>query len=120
MPRSFNGDAGPLNAITAKDSATFFDPNGDRVVGVGEVTARHAANAELFTRGTYEFETIECHSSRDFAYLSGVQRTRARLRGSDSDIDLNLRVTEVYKRSEDGWVVVHRHADRLSNGPDKA
>jgi ketosteroid isomerase-like protein len=114
-----NGDAGPLNAITAED-AVFFDPNGDRLVGVEEVTTRYAANAGLFVRGTYEFELLECHSSSEIAYLSGVQTTRAQLRGSDSDIVLTLRVTEVYKRSADGWVVAHRHADRISNAPEEA
>ena len=110
-----NGDAEPLIALTAKDTASFFDPNGDRLVGAEEVIARYTANAAMFVRGTYEFETLASHSDGDVAYISGVQTTRVQLRGGDSHIDLQLRVTEVYKRSEAGWMVVHRHADRLSN-----
>ena len=110
------GDPGPLIAITARDGATFFDPNGDRVVGAEQVVARYTVNADAFVGGTYDFQTLLSRSDGDIGYVVGLQRTTARLRGSDAEIRLHLRVTEIYQRSEGGWMIVHRHADRLPAG----
>ena len=116
-----NGDAGPLNAITGCDGmGVFFDPNGDWVVGTDAVTARFDAAAATFEHGTYEFEALACGAQGGVGYLCGIQRTVARLRGADRDLHLDLRVTEVYQRSEDRWTLVHRHADRLREGEERA
>ena len=37
----------------------------------------------------------------------------ARLVGVEGTVPVNLRVTHLYRREDDGWKLVNRHADQL-------
>ena len=51
------------------------------------------------------------------AYWVGFQRSQANMRGQDQPVPFDLRVTEVYRRENGQWKLVHRHADPLKQSP---
>lgn len=65
-----------------------------------------------FADGESTPEIIAVHSLGDVAVVVMVERQHGRV-ADLPDQDLSLRVTEVYRRSHDGWELVHRHADPL-------
>jgi ketosteroid isomerase-like protein len=52
-------------------------------------------------------------SPGDAHQLADLERQHGRL-GDLPDQDLSLGVTHVYRRSAEGWELVHRHADPLT------
>jgi ketosteroid isomerase-like protein len=59
------------------------------------------------------FDCISSYETADLAYDVGIQRFRAKLDGGDDLAPVALRVTTVFRREEDGWKIVHRHADTI-------
>lgn len=108
-----NGDAAPVLALLPKDSAaTFLGPSGESLSGsavVAETFGRHAA---LFTQGgSSRLEILQKGDGGDLGFWTGFQIVTARIRGSDRLQDMKVRVTEVFRRAEGTWKLVHRHAD---------
>lgn len=65
-----------------------------------------------FADGESTLEITAVHTFDDTAVLVAIERQHGRI-GDAPDRDLSLRITEVYRRTEDGWRLVHRHADPL-------
>ena len=69
--------------------------------------------AEPFIEGgDAELEQVEAHAWGDTVVLVMVERQHGRV-GGLPDQDWSLRVTQVFRRDGDGWLLVHRHADPL-------
>jgi hypothetical protein len=47
-------------------------------------------------------------------YWVGFQNAKARMKGKADAIPMRLRVTEILRKVDDDWRLVHRHADRLA------
>jgi ketosteroid isomerase-like protein len=111
-----NGDAGPLSALAARESdATFFGPGGGVVHGPHAVASRYVSDAPMFEQGsTTRLEILHAAASGDVGYWVGFQHAVARLRGKPEPIPMKLRVTEVFRREDGEWRLVHRHADMLA------
>jgi ketosteroid isomerase-like protein len=60
---------------------------------------------------TTSFETVSQFVGAEVAYTVEIERFKAKVGGQRETSDLALRVTCVYRREEDGWKLVHRHAD---------
>ncbi len=91
---------------------TFFHPRGPFVVGAAEVRARYDRDASSFEAGgTTRFEVLQSGASDDLAFWTGFQVAGVRMRGRDALVPMRLRVTEVFRHTESGWKLVHRHAD---------
>lgn len=57
----------------------------------------------------------------DIAYTVEIERFKAKVGGRPELSELALRVTCIYRRENDGWKLVHRHADpRVSRQPAKS
>jgi ketosteroid isomerase-like protein len=114
-----NGNPVPLGQVAAQQlPATFFGPRGDVTAGTSEVWARYERDASLFTSCTENaFETLDSATSDDIAYWVGFQRSQASMRGEDQPVRFDLRVTEIYRRENGQWKLVHRHADQLKQQP---
>ena len=63
------------------------------------------------------FETLDSAADADIGYWVGFQRSQANMRGQDQPVPFDLRVTEIYRRENDQWKLVHRHADPLKQSP---
>jgi ketosteroid isomerase-like protein len=59
-----------------------------------------------------EIELVAHGVSGDFAYTVHREHTRTNLHGEPRDYE--LRVTQVYRREDGAWKVVHRHGDNES------
>ena len=72
------------------------------------------ASAGFIQGGEAHLEHVETHAWGDTLIVAMIERQHGRVEGRP-DQDLSLRVTHVYRRTGDGWLLVHRHADPLVN-----
>ena len=62
--------------------------------------------------GWTKLEVAQTYASDRFVVLVMIKQQHAEV-GGLPDQDRSLRVTEVYRRDESEWQLVHRHADPL-------
>lgn len=115
------GDAAPLGRLVAHNSpATFFSPQGDYVQGADEVWSRYERDDAVFeSGGDSHFEILHKAVSGDMAYWVGFQRATAHMRGSEEGVPFNLRITELFRREDGEWKLIHRHADPVKSKDEK-
>lgn len=105
-----NGDAGPLAGIWANSpEVTTMHPIGGREVGWEAVRASFEGVADNAADGTIELSDQIIHRVGDLAYELGVERGRFTLAGHP--VDIEHRVTNVYRREGGTWKIVHHHTD---------
>lgn len=111
------GDPAPVASITTRVCpATFFGPRGDYNQGADEVLSTFNLGAAMFGTGSdTHFEILHMAASDSIAYWVGFQRANAQMHGSKDTIPMNLRVTEIFRREDDEWKLIHRHADLLTS-----
>ena len=95
-----------------KQDITLGNPFGGFGRGVEQVYEQLERAASYFRDGeTVGFETVTQAVGDDLAYTVEIERTRIKVGGQDETSDVAVRVTCVYRREDDGWKLVHRHAD---------
>jgi ketosteroid isomerase-like protein len=107
------GDGAPLDALVPHEGdATFFSPLGDTVSGADSVARRYLGDAEAFQEGgTTRFEVLQKGQSGDLAFWTGYQTATVRIGAVPDRQDMRMRVTEIYRRVDGVWRLIHRHAD---------
>jgi ketosteroid isomerase-like protein len=60
------------------------------------------------------FERISGYATADLAYMVEIERSRMKVGGANDMAPVSLRVTTVFRREDDGWKIVHRHADPIT------
>jgi ketosteroid isomerase-like protein len=115
------GDSEPVGKLAAgTGAATFFSPGGDFTEGAKAVAARYEKDAASFETGSEtHFEILHFDSSGDLAYWVGLQKADVRLKGKAEAVKFDLRVTEIFRRENGQWKMIHRHADSLKKEEDK-
>jgi ketosteroid isomerase-like protein len=110
------GDGEPVLALsTAREPASFFGPDGKVLRGAESVRNAYETGARQFGRdGESRLEVHQTAEAGDIAYWSGVQRAIVELGGRR--VPMDLRVTELFRREDEAWKLVHRHADILKSG----
>jgi ketosteroid isomerase-like protein len=111
-----NGDAEPrFQTWSERAPVTLFgawltakDP-----VGVREVFLRLAHSFSQATSS--DIDLIAADVSGDLAYTVHREITSTSVNGEQRDYV--LRVTQVYRRDDGAWKVVHRHADEEADSP---
>ena len=110
LNRMLDGDNAPLADVWSHDATvTTFHPIGGRQTGWDEVRGSFEGVAGLSSGGHAELRDQSVHVSGDLAYETGVERGEATLAGEHIEID--QRVTNVYRREAGGWKIVHHHTD---------
>jgi hypothetical protein len=105
-----NGDGSPY---ALPDDGTIMGAVGGYSFGGPDTTARQAAVASQWKSGTGEVELINGGATDDVAWLVMIERASVVLDPDVGEQRWDLRVTEVFRRTETGWDRVHRHADPL-------
>ena len=111
------GDPEPLGRLVARQSAaTFFGPRGGHVQGAEQVWAGYERDAAAFgADADNTLQVLDAGADGQIAYWVGYQRSSVTLAGKPTQF--NLRITEVFRREDDGWKLVHRHADPMAQPP---
>ena len=61
-----------------------------------------------------DFETYAKFATDDLGYTLEVERFETKVAGAGETSQVALRVTSVYRREDDGWRLLHRHADPIT------
>jgi ketosteroid isomerase-like protein len=104
------GDVAPRMALWSRqDPVTVL---GARLSASGwaDVEPMFRSVASWFTNARdYRFELLAAGASRDLAYTVGYEHVQADVDGESRTF--TLRATHVYRREDEEWRIVHRHAD---------
>lgn len=114
-----SGDAAPVGELLAQHApSSFFDPMGGHIEGTKKVWATHEHGAEQFhSGGENKLEILHMGASDGIAYWVGLQHATVHIGKSAKATPMSLRVTELFRREEGGWKLIHRHADMLASAP---
>ena len=112
-----NGDSAPFAQMWSKtDPVTLLGAAMTAPTGWKNVTEAQRAVASRFSNGTpLEFELIAADVKGDLAYTVGNERSSVSVDGSPARA-ATLRATQIYRRENGGWKLVHRHADPAPSG----
>lgn len=107
------GDAQSVaEMLTNRDPATFMPPHGAVIEGASTVAAAQIDGASAFGPGSSgHFEVLNSGVSGDLAFWTGRQVATMDIKGQDEPLPMILRTTEVFRRDDGQWKLVHRHAD---------
>lgn len=91
---------------------TLFNPFGGEASRYGDRRGSLMAAAGYFRNGEARIELVDAQASGDLLVLVMVERQHGEV-GGLPDQEWALRVTQVYRRADGAWRLVHRHADPL-------
>jgi len=110
LNRMANGDAGALAEVWSHGAeVTTMHPIGGREVGWDKVRDSFQQVAQIASEGHIRLEDQLIRVTGDLALELGAERGRARFAGQP--VDLDHRVTNVYRREAGAWKVLHHHTD---------
>ena len=117
LDRYVKGDPGPVTELVSRrDDVTLANPLGPPRLGPADVNEAIAAGAAMLADGSVRwFEEVSRYSTPDLGYIVQIERTQARLPGSDDIAPIALRVTMIFRREGDAWKIAHRHADPITS-----
>jgi ketosteroid isomerase-like protein len=102
-----------LEVVMLSDDFTLMQPFGGPTSHGFDTSPEHlAALASKFRNGDAMLELEASYATEDMVVLAYVERQRGEVHGLP-DQDWSLRVTQVFRREEGEWRLVHRHADPL-------
>jgi len=110
LNRMANGDADSMTDIWSHNATvTALHPVGGRSVGWDEVRESFNQVAQIASDGRIKLEDQTIHVTGDLAYELGVECGQAKFSGQQ--VNLDHRVTNIYRREADSWKIVHHHTD---------
>ncbi len=106
------GDAGPrMKLWSQRDPVSLFGAAGMYKSGWEDVSETFEQVVTKFSDVTgWRFDLEVADVIGDMAYTVGFERYRGSIAGKPVD-DISLRVTQVYRREDGDWKVIHRHGD---------
>jgi len=109
--RAINGDPVPIIEVWSHGSdVTAMHPLGGRETGWEEVRASWEQVAQGFSDGQVSIEDlVVVPLSDDVAYTLGTEHGQAKL--GEETVSIDWRVTNIYRREEGEWNIVHHHTD---------
>lgn len=80
--------------------------------GAETVAERYRKDARSFQAGgKSRLEVLQKGASGDLGFWTGFQVAMVKPVSSPAPIEMRIRVTEVFRREDGEWKLVHRHAD---------
>ena len=109
------GDAGPAKLQWSQaGDVTMCGGFGAFEQGWEQVGARLDWAATAFREGSSTIEMLAMGVSGDLAYAVWIDRGQVRMAGRDEESPMVLRITQIYRREEGWWKVIHRHGSPLT------
>lgn len=110
LNQMLNGDAEPMATVWSHGSeVSAMHPIGGREIGGEAVQASWEGVAGIASEGEVRLVDQRIHVGSDLAFETGTERYRATLAGEE--IEGENRVTNIYRREEGTWKMVHHHTD---------
>jgi ketosteroid isomerase-like protein len=110
------GDPEPNKKLfSRRDDVTLANPLGPPARGWDQVKTLERAASQIREGEATGFERISEYATPDLAYILEIERYRAKLGGADEMSPISLRATTIFRREDDGWRIVHRHADPITS-----
>ena len=111
LNRAINGDPVPIIEVWSHGSdVTAMHPLGGQQTGWEEVRASWEQVAQAFSDGQVSIEDlVVVPLADDVAYTLGTEHGQAKLR--EETVGIDWRVTNIYRREEGEWNIVHHHTD---------
>ena len=110
LNRMTTGDSSQLADIWShSETVTTMHPIGGEQVGWDAVKESFDQVAGLASSGHVELAGQTIQSGGELAYELGVERGQFQLAGES--ITVEQRVTNIYRRENGEWKIVHHHAD---------
>jgi ketosteroid isomerase-like protein len=108
-----HGRPGDFKALWSHgDDVTLTGGHGGVIeLGWDNVAKRLDWASSTYQEGERSNQTCSSYIGDDFAYLVRKEVIEARIGGEAGRSRQELRVTMVFRRGDDGWRIVHRHAD---------
>ena len=112
------GDAEPQKSLWSRaDDVTLANPLGPPAKGLEQVIqAMERAVAAVREGEGLTYDVVSSYETSDLAYDVALQGGRMKLGDSPELVQVTLRVTSIFRREEDGWKLVHGHADPITQG----
>jgi len=112
----FRGDSGPVKPLFSRQGdATLANPFGPPIRGWSEVEkAMDRAAANYRDGGALGFDEVSRLVAPELAYLVEIERYEAKVGGGAELTPVSLRCTTIFRREDDVWKIVHRHADPIT------
>lgn len=117
------GNPEPAKALYShRNDATLANPFGPAVRGWDEVSKTLEYASSRFHDGEFiGIDRMAEYATSELVCLLDLEHWRVRV-GERPEVEpVDLRVTTTLRREEDGWKIVHRHADPITtfdpNGP---
>ena len=109
------GDPGPAKLLfSRRDDVTLANPWGPAVTGWADVSATLEAAADRFRNGHLStFDVLSRFASDDLACYHEIERGEAMFGGRTEREPFALRVTSIYRREDEQWRILLRHADPI-------
>jgi ketosteroid isomerase-like protein len=111
-----NGDPQPKKRLfSERPDVTLANPLGPATRGRRSIEETLDGVAGRMRDGElHGFELVTAYATPDLAYVHGIERTRARVGGSDELESFALRVTTIWRREAGEWKIALRHADPIT------
>ena len=101
--------------FSRREDATLLNPLGSLAHGWEQVAETMERVASQVSGGEItSFEIGEKYVTPELAYVVWVERSKAKVGGSEDIAPFDLRVTMIFRPEEGTWKVVHRHADSIT------
>jgi ketosteroid isomerase-like protein len=101
-----------LQVYSQREDMVLCNPFRPFARGPREVAETSEQAASHFADGEIAFERVSTFATPELAYILELEKFSATLDGSEGSG--SLRVTTIFRPEENGWKIVHRHADPIT------
>ena len=110
------GNYEPLKKLySQRDDVTVGNPFGPFARGFEQVVQTMQRAALHYRDGEATgFELVSKYVTPDLAYIVEVERLKSKVGGRKDVTPVSLRVTNIFRREDGVWRLVHRHADPIT------